>query len=108
MELNHLPTIDWELAIKLAGNKPSLAEEMLDLFIKMLPEDLGAINELHENKNYSELLRRVHKLHGALCYCGIPRLKTLIARIEVELKNNILLNLPLLDRKSTRLNSSHV
>lgn len=94
MDLSHLPIIDWELATKLAGNKKELAEEMLCLFIKTLPEDHLAIKQLESAKNYTELLRRVHKLHGALCYCGIPRLKTIIAYLESQLKNNITDGLP--------------
>ena len=104
-QLNNLPLIDWELALRLAGNKHDLAKEILDLFVKMLPDDLSAINQLHQTQNHSELLRRVHKLHGAICYCGVPRLKNIIARIEIELKNNIVLNLPfLLDQFNSEAN----
>ncbi|TAK77162.1 MAG: hypothetical protein EPO11_03005, partial [Gammaproteobacteria bacterium] len=85
--INHLPTIDWELALRLAGNKQDLAEEIFGMFVKMLPDDLSKLNQLHQNSNYSELLRHVHRLHGAICYCGVPRLKAIIARIEMDLKN---------------------
>lgn len=93
MELNHLPIIDWELCIRLAGNKTELAEEILDLLMSSLSEDLSTINNLYTERNYKELLRKVHTLHGALCYCGLPRLKTIVARLETALKNNIISNL---------------
>ena len=99
MDLNHLPVIDWELAIKLAGNKKELAEDILNLLIKTLPDDTIAIKHFSKAQNYAELLKRVHKLHGALCYCGLPRLKTVIAHLETQLKNNIMDSLPsLLDQ----------
>ena len=96
MDLSNLPVIDWDLALKLAGQKPDLAKELLALLLKGLPQDFDNINEAYQRKNYIEMLRLVHKLHGALCYCGTPRLKTLIARLEFELKNNIIENLPTL------------
>lgn len=96
MELNNLPVIDDELGIKLAGNKKELANELLCLFMKNLNEEISSINELYTIKNYPELIRRIHRLHGAVCYCGLPRLKSVITQLETELKSNIMSNLPLL------------
>lgn len=99
MELGHLAVIDWDLGLKIAGQKRDLAEELLDLFIQKLPDDVLMIKQLKREQNYPELLKRVHKLHSALCYCGLPRLKTVIAHLETDLKNNIMSNLPsLLDQ----------
>jgi two-component system sensor histidine kinase BarA len=83
-----LLTIDWKLGIKLAGNKREVAEEMLMLLAKNLPTDLIAFTKSFEQRNYSELLRQVHKLHGALCYCGTPKLKHTAAQLESSLKQN--------------------
>jgi two-component system, NarL family, sensor histidine kinase BarA len=96
MELKNIPVIDWELGTKLAGNKKELAEEMLSLLIETLTDESSMIQQLFIDKNFTELLRRVHRLHGALCYCGLPRLKTVVTRLETELKNNIMVNLPFL------------
>ena len=84
------PIIDWELGIRLAGNKRDLAEDLLALFISKLAEELNTIKSLHQSENYPELTQRVHKLHGASCYCGIPRIKRVLAQLETELKNNIM------------------
>lgn len=106
MELDHLPVIDWEQALKLAGNNKALAEELLTLLTKGLPGDLTSIQEYYNDKNYPEMLRRVHKLHGALCYCGLPRLKSVVARLETALKSNIMDSLPsLLDQFVVEVNS---
>jgi two-component system, NarL family, sensor histidine kinase BarA len=105
MDLAHHPIIDWDQSIKLAGNHKELAEEMLDLLIKSLSEDIARIKRVYKEQNYIELLRQVHKLHGALCYCGLPRIKTLVARLETELKNNIMDSLSaLLDQLDAEVN----
>ena len=33
-----------------------------------------------------QLLQQIHKLHGACCYTGVPRLKDLAELIETQLK----------------------
>lgn len=73
--LGDLPIIDWEAAVKLAGNKQTIAEELLTLFLKTLPQDFKEIQALYGQAQYTLLKQRVHKLHGAFCYCGLPRLK---------------------------------
>jgi two-component system sensor histidine kinase BarA len=92
---NQLP-IDWELGKKLAGNQLDLAEDLLNLLITSLPNDFKQIKTLYYAKNYAELQKAIHKLHGALSYCGTPRLKTVITCFETHLKNNIMDDLPLL------------
>lgn len=96
MELQHLPVIDWDLGLKLAGNNRETAEEILALFLKNIPDELTAINHSWEEKNYLEMCRQLHKLHGALCYCGLPRLKIVVARLESDLKKDATNDLPTL------------
>src|SRR5690242_2970707 len=103
MDLGQLPVIDWDLATKLAGNKVEIAEEILTLLMKNLREDLKAIKRDYDAQKYVETLRKVHKLHGAICYCGLPRIKRVITQLESDLKNNIIdsshLHLNQLDRE---------
>lgn len=80
------PIIDWELGAKLAGNNTKAAEEMLALLIKMLPDDLAQIKNAYIENQYDQLARFIHRLHGALCYCGVPRLKTATHQLESALK----------------------
>lgn len=86
MNLENLPVIDWESAIKLAGNKREIAEEILGILIKNLPDDMTAINLSWQQKQYIEMGKHLHKLHGALCYCGLPRLKKLVVSLEKNIK----------------------
>lgn len=94
MDIQHLPVIDWELAMKLTGNKRDIAEEIHAMLLNHLPNDISIINQHYQHQRYKELNSQLHKLHGALCYCGLPRLKMLIARLEDDVKNNQLDELP--------------
>jgi two-component system sensor histidine kinase BarA len=96
MQLENLPIIDWESATRLAGNKRDIAEEILGMLIKNLPQDIAAINESWEEKNYWEMSKHLHKLHGALCYCGLPRLKTVVAQLEMDIKKDLLDGVPMM------------
>jgi len=92
MNLDNLPIIDWELATKLAGNKNDLAQELFTLLLANIESELPPINTAYQSKDYAELLARVHKLHGAVCYSGAVRLKKVLSQLETQLKNSILLD----------------
>jgi two-component system, NarL family, sensor histidine kinase BarA len=79
--------IDWDLGTKLAGNKPELAKEILNLLIKNLPAELEQIKRTKDLDNLPLLLKHVHKLLGAVSYCGAPRLKNALINYENALKN---------------------
>ena len=83
-----LPAIDWQMCLALANHKPAVAQEILSLVVQQLPGDLKAIKEARAKKDHAEFLRLVHKLHGALCYSGMPRLKNAVAQLETALKAN--------------------
>lgn len=100
----HLPVIDWELSLKLANNNRELAKDMLKLIAERLPDDLAQINTIHNEQNIPQLIHHIHKLHGALCYCGLPRIKFLVTQLETDLKNNIMENSPpLLDQLNSEV-----
>jgi two-component system, NarL family, sensor histidine kinase BarA len=85
---DHDLIIDWEQGIKLAGNKRETAEELLRILIQTLPQELQQLTEIKNLENYPELLKRIHKLHGGLCYCSTPRLRKAAANLESALKRN--------------------
>jgi len=89
-KLETMPVIDWEEGIRLAGHKKELARDILNLLTRDLTRDLNIIHELYQSKNYPELGKAVHKLHGAVCYAGTPRLKTVLTALETRLKTNIM------------------
>lgn len=89
-------SIDWELGTKLAGNKREVAEEMLSLLVKNIPIEIEQMRRSLDAKDYVVLQQQVHKFHGALCYCGVPRLKTITAELETSLKQDKLKTIPAL------------
>lgn len=88
------PIFDLSLSLANANQRFELAAELLDLLIAGLPEDQKAINEAATD--YPTLKRAVHKLHGAVRYCGVPRLTRAIEKLETALKQEDLPQVPLL------------
>jgi two-component system sensor histidine kinase BarA len=72
------------------GTKPSkdskLADEIMRLLVKELPAFKQTISESHQQKNFDSMFQHVHKLHGALSYCDLPKIKSIIQKIERDLK----------------------
>ncbi len=93
MDRNNELIIDWNLALKATGNNADIAHELLNMLTDSLPQEIKVINELASHQAYKELQQKVHKLHGAVCYCGTPRLKMALRELETGLKNNIMDNL---------------
>jgi two-component system sensor histidine kinase BarA len=80
-----LRTVDWDLCKKLAGDKDDLAYEMLTMLIDALPADVLKISEAFNNADYLSLREHVHKLHGACCYVGVPKLRIIARELETAL-----------------------
>ncbi len=107
MEIAHLPVIDWNLGLKLAGNQRELAEDMLTMLLKDLDTTANSIKEKHNIQDYKKMQQEVHKLRGAVSYCGLPRLKSILDQLETNLKTHIMDDLPsllsLFDKEVTLL-----
>lgn len=111
MDFSHLPTVDWNLGIRLAGNQRDLAEDMFSMLLKELGGSKNSIKEYHKSKDYKKMQQEVHKLRGAVSYCGLPRLKSILEHLETRLKTHIMDDLPsildLLDTEVTHLLEHH-
>lgn len=99
-----LPVIDWKLGASLLGNKEDAAKEILSFFVKGLPAEIANIQKLQKENNQHLLRASIHKLHGAICYCGTPRLKIIVASLETELRNNIMVSSSLFDQLYKEVN----
>lgn len=82
------PVIDWEKSLKLAGNQPQLAKDMLVSLVKELPIAQEAINHAYSGNDMLELRNEVHRLHGVCCYCGVPLLRKTVADFEKAVAYN--------------------
>src|SRR5690606_3834520 len=83
------PCVDLENSVRLAGGKNGLAEELFCMLLDHLDDDYKAIGELTRSGARQDLLERVHKLHGATRYCGVPVLRQLAGQLETELKQDV-------------------
>jgi len=88
MNRSLLKSIDWNLALSLANNREDLAREMLIMLAKGLPEEKVQFNQLFNENDFNGLKNAVHRLHGATCYCGAPKLKQAAYLLESALTNS--------------------
>ncbi|MET1219769.1 MAG: response regulator [Glaciecola sp.] len=86
-------TFSWELAIKRANGNNEIAKELLSDFIMQLPKMLRDLKRQFAQSKFSQLHATVHKLHGACCYTGVPRLQALCLEVETKHRRNIEQNL---------------
>lgn len=80
------PSIDWQLALKRANQNQDTARELLTGFAQLLPDAIDTITVLWKTRDYEGLKAEIHKLHGACCYTGLPRLQQLANQLEGALK----------------------
>ncbi|MEZ8305150.1 two-component sensor histidine kinase BarA [Vibrio splendidus] len=81
--------IDWQAAMKQAANKEDLARDMLQMLVDFIPEVYEAAEKAIEDSDYpvEALTHIIHKMHGSSSYSGVPRLKSVCATIEKELRS---------------------
>lgn len=83
----HPATIfDVDVSLHLANNRPKEAQELLDILMRELPHDQQAINNAYDRHDTDALKREVHKLNGAVKYCGVPALANVVKRLETAAK----------------------
>ena len=81
-------SLDWQECLRLSNNKEDLAKELLEMLKKDLPSFQAGINQALKTNNIQQLQNHTHKLHGACCYCGVPRLKQLAEQLESQIKTH--------------------
>lgn len=78
--------VDFKLGIKLAAGKEKLARELFQMLLTSLEKEQPAIQLDYQNLDHDSMLQKVHKLHGATRYCGVPALQAATAELEATLK----------------------
>lgn len=79
-------TLDWQLALRQAANKPDLAQDLLTMLNDFMPEVKQRVEAVLAGAQDRDIGALIHKLHGSCSYCGVPRLKQLCAQIEKHLR----------------------
>ncbi len=86
LDIENTSAIDRELSLKLSNGKVDLAKDMLRMLLNSLEQDQSAINASFQAHDYEALLEKIHRLHGATCYCGVPNLKNITSTAESMIK----------------------
>jgi len=80
--------LDKEEGLRLAAGKADLAADMLNMLLAGLPGDLQAIRQARADGDRNALIERIHRLHGATRYCGVPQLRAACQHSETQLKQD--------------------
>ena len=80
-----LPVLDQQKAIQLVSGNKKLADDLLAILIKELPDYKKTIQKELENQNKEELRKIIHKIHGGLRYLGAPALMDIVSQTDYEL-----------------------
>lgn len=80
------PIYDKDLSLQLAGGKADLAEQMLGMLLKDLPQLCEQANIAAAANDDETLFRAVHKINGSTRYCGVPALGEAADELELLIK----------------------
>ena len=70
-----LGSVDIQLCLKLANNKPALARDMLQMLVNSLAQEKTQLQQALAAEAFDQLGEQIHRLYGSCCYCGVPKLK---------------------------------
>lgn len=85
---NNLKVLDADEGLRLAAGKPDLAADMISMLLATLEDDRQSIRQARRIGDHQATIDRVHRLHGATRYCGVPQLRAACERSETLLKQN--------------------
>ncbi|MES9888727.1 MAG: response regulator, partial [Candidatus Sedimenticola sp. 6PFRAG1] len=81
-----LPTRDEAEALRIAGGRKELADEMFQRLLLDIESMGQELKENLEKKDWDELKESAHRLHGSAAVCGVPALKKHVAELELAAK----------------------
>ncbi|MGI4840428.1 MAG: response regulator [Janthinobacterium lividum] len=87
-EAGPLAVLDQQEGLRLAAGKADLAADMLAMLLAALESDRQAIRAARDSGDINAQIERVHRLHGATRYCGVPQLRAACQRSETLLKQH--------------------
>ena len=78
--------IDISEAQKLLGDNPNMIKQALSMLIAQINDSSSHLAMAYHNQQWKVLQKCVHKLHGAIAYCGVPLLKDVCFKLETALQ----------------------
>lgn len=85
-ERRYEKSIDWELAVTRSQNDKTSALAYMHNFVEQLRESKNEIKAVWQENDTEKAKALIHKLHGACCYTGVPRLQFYCNLTEAILK----------------------
>ncbi len=71
-----------DLALKMTDGDQKLADGIIEIFMQNLPEQEQGLQQAIEQQDLEKIHFFAHKLHSAVCYCGMPELQKLAKQTE--------------------------
>ncbi len=78
----YIYAIDWTECLQLMNGNQDIAKEMLDAFIDHLKDDKVLLIKAKSDKDIKSIKALSHKIYGACCYVGVPKLKSAIKELD--------------------------
>lgn len=79
-----LVVLDKTQAMQRVSGNEQLANDLLQMFIKELPEYRRTIQQTLQDKKREELKQIIHKMHGGLRYVSAPALSHIVGKTNAE------------------------
>ncbi|WP_218814505.1 ATP-binding protein [Rickettsiella endosymbiont of Dermanyssus gallinae] len=83
--LQSLPLLDKEKALELLGSEETL-HELLALLVSGLTKEIIELKQYHQDKNWQDIGKLVHKWKGGASYCGASRLEHVCKEMQTVLR----------------------
>lgn len=74
--------LNWTECLKLSANKPELALDLLHMLLNDLVSDRLELLDAFGHQDWTRLEQRIHRLHGATRYLGVPALRQASEQLE--------------------------
>lgn len=74
--------LDLELGIQLSSGSKELALEIIQMFVKDLPDLIDKMQQFYRNKDWENLKEIIHKINGSSSYCAMLNLQKTANKFE--------------------------
>ncbi len=81
----NLDILNLQAALKVVSGNKKLADDLLAMFIKEIPNYIQSVQALLQEDDKEELKAVVHKIHGGLRYLGAPALMAVVSQTDASL-----------------------
>ena len=79
-------TYDAKLAKERASGDESLVKRLNKLMLEDIEQQIPIITEAYQKQDWEKLHYQLHRLHGACCYTGFPKLQQLLRTLLDAIK----------------------